>query len=256
MDSITSLDFIGQKKLTVPDARTDCANSECTIDSSVFSRVPFMMPKLKASLLSIEKLGSKKSSPVGSPHLFSTRPVSFRVGPKDDCDFPISLDSSFSEDWLRDSKEEIGQENLKKIESGQELVLNFSGNKPLPVTPRKIYPASDSIHGLRTLKIKSNKESPVCLEKRGVTSKEAVSSRLGTLLNTDMPQTVKLDLATYKELVAGASNPSLSCLKPILSKSPRVGPKRDPSINRQQSESFRKRVSFAKNKLLLVYEKN
>ena len=59
MNSMTSLELNGIKKLSVPQTIIEDFTTGCTIDSSVFSLVLSMIPKFKATLLTLGKVESK-----------------------------------------------------------------------------------------------------------------------------------------------------------------------------------------------------
>ena len=256
MDSMTSLDLIGINKLNVPRTRIEDVTTAFTIDSCVFSQIPRMIPKFKASLLSLSKVDSKPSSSTGSPHLFSSRPISFKVGPKDNCDTPVSLDSSMSEDWPAKPVEQLKPAMNDLIEPS--LKSKDDINMPVPYNSRKVCSESalsSSVKKLKEKKIEPSQKLLLSAKDREVKSHTLAAKKFDDLLTTNNPQNVKLELSAYKELSASKKSVSMSSLKPILSKTPRVLLNQDPLKKSPLSSTLGKKVSFAKNKILLVYNR-
>lgn len=256
MNSMTSLELTGIKKLNVLQTIMEDFTTACTIDSSVFSLVPSMIPKFKATLLTIRKVERKPSSSADSPHLFTSRPISIKVGPKDNCDTPVSLDSSISEDWPEKPVFKFNPTKIGAVELS--LIPNDHTTPPVPGISRKVYSESalsSSATKFKDKRLELNKKSSLPAEDRGFKSDTMAAKKFDNLLNTNTPQNIKLEFSAYKELTASKNSASMSNLKPILSRTPRVGFIPCPAKKSPLSSTLGKKVSFAKNKILFVYDR-
>ena len=81
------------------------------------------------------------------------------------------------------------------------------------------------------------------------------AKKFDDLLNTNTPQNIKLEFSAYKELTGTKNSAFMFNLKPILSRTPRVGFIPNPAKKSPLSSTLGKRVIFAKNKILFVYDR-
>lgn len=269
MASLTSLENLEIKTIhSSPNKESSQSNLENPEQESPGVSVPLMLPKFLMSSTS-----SKSAKTHRSTHLLESRPKSKFIRPKDDCDLPLSLESSNICKNVNSFERErdCAKLDLNRLPA-QQMVIKIKGQAKTEHSASRLPSSTHYFDSLSALESKSHEittkkgfykyvDNISSLASMGQTSTMAPSSqsKLKDVLTAKLTKAIQIDLKTYKGLTEEPRVGSVPNLKSILNK-PQVKPsKLGPKLNvlKVQQEpldqSATKRVSFAENKILIVY---
>ena len=265
MASLTSLENLEIKTIYSSPNKEWQSDLETPEQESPGVRVPLMLPKFLMSSTS-----SKSGKSHRSTHLLETRPLSKFIQPKDNCDLPLCLESSDlcknvnSLEKIRDCT----KLNCDRLHA-QQMVIQIKEQTKTEQSASLLPNSTQYFDSLSALDSKSQEitikkeyykyvDNISSLASMGQTSTIAPSSqsKLRDVLTAKLKKPIQIDLKTYKGLTEEPRVGSVPNLKSILNK-PQIMPSKFGSrpniLKDSQNHSATKRVSFAENKIIIVY---